>query len=222
MPLLLERVRRLFGRPGRHVEDAVPLGGMHHRDYVGGMWDEIGSLQFEFLLRQGLLPSDCFLDIACGALRGGVHFIRYLQPGGYLGLDRDRALIERGVEHELGASLFEEKRPEFVVSETFEFHRFSRKPRLSLAQSLFSHLTLADIASCLTSLHHFVDPGHILYATFNEGSLDENPAGSHSHAYFRYPAAAMMRTGEQTGWSASYLGDWGHPRHQKMIRYEAH
>ena len=40
-----------------------------HRESVGGMWDEIGCLQFEFLKKQGLLPEHKFLDVGCGSLR---------------------------------------------------------------------------------------------------------------------------------------------------------
>lgn len=42
-----------------------------HRIAVGGMWDEIGKLQFEFMVKQGLKPHHKFLDIGCGSLRGG-------------------------------------------------------------------------------------------------------------------------------------------------------
>ena len=77
-----------------------------HRAYVGGLWEEIGQLQFDFLVEQGLRPSHCFLDIACGSLRGGVHFIRYLEPGHYLGLDREPKLIELGVQEELGEAVY--------------------------------------------------------------------------------------------------------------------
>ena len=42
-----------------------------HRGVVGGMWDEIGKLQFEFMVKQGLKSEHKFLDIGCGSLRGG-------------------------------------------------------------------------------------------------------------------------------------------------------
>lgn len=42
-----------------------------HRELVGGMWDEIGTLQFVFLRDHGLEPSQRLLDVGCGALRGG-------------------------------------------------------------------------------------------------------------------------------------------------------
>ena len=46
-----------------------------HREQVGGLWDEIGALQIDFLRAQGLRPGDTLLDVGCGCLRGGVHFV---------------------------------------------------------------------------------------------------------------------------------------------------
>jgi hypothetical protein len=59
-----------------------------HREVVGGMWDLIGHLQFEFLIGQGLQPHHYLLDGGGGSLRGGVHLIRYLEPGHYFGVDK--------------------------------------------------------------------------------------------------------------------------------------
>jgi hypothetical protein len=58
--------------PVQAPEQNTQMKSLDHRAYVGGLWEEIGRLQFEFLLRHGLAPSDCFLNIACGSLRGGV------------------------------------------------------------------------------------------------------------------------------------------------------
>jgi hypothetical protein len=43
-----------------------------HRDLVGGLWEELGRLQFEFLVGAGLRPEMRLLDIGCGCPRGGV------------------------------------------------------------------------------------------------------------------------------------------------------
>jgi hypothetical protein len=67
-----------------------------HRDLVGGLWDEIGVLQFDFLRQQGLLPQHKLMDIGCGALRCGIPIIRYLDEGNYYGLDINASLIEAG------------------------------------------------------------------------------------------------------------------------------
>lgn len=192
-----------------------------HRQYIGGLWDEIGRLQFDFLVAQGLRPPHCLLDIACGSLRGGVHFINYLNPGNYLGIEKEPALVTLGIEKELGQTTFDLKRPEFVISDCFVFHKFSKRPHLSLAQSLFTHLVPDDIVMCLDNLRRFVEPGHILYATFNAGDTSTNINRSHARASFRYSKREMAGFGERHGWKATFIGDWNHPRGQQMMRYES-
>lgn len=99
-----------------------------HRHYVGGLWDDIGNLQFEFLKSRGLKPHHVLLDIACGSLRAGSHFIPYLNCGNYLGLDKERRLIKLGLEREVQRKLVNEKAPQFVVSDSFEFAKFGKRP----------------------------------------------------------------------------------------------
>ncbi len=221
-------IRRALGqrsaiRPGAinpEGEEGIHLLG--HREYVGGMWELMGKHQFDFLVRQGLKPSHCFLDIACGSLRGGVHFIRYLDAGNYLGIDKEAELIELGIEKELGKGIYEQKKPQFVVSDAFEFHRFTgRKPQFSLAQSLFSHLNHGDISTCLMRLRDFVEPGHVFFATFNEGESRSNPEVSHSWGAFYYSREQMESFGKRRAWNPTYLGDWQHPNKQKMMKYES-
>ncbi|RLI53090.1 MAG: hypothetical protein DRO93_14110 [Candidatus Thorarchaeota archaeon] len=67
-----------------------------YRIAVGGMWEEIGKLQFDYLVKEGLEREDYFLDVGCGSLRGGIHFIRYLKPGHYFGIDINQRLLDAG------------------------------------------------------------------------------------------------------------------------------
>lgn len=211
----------LRGAPGLPPDGDEGIRILGHRDYVGGLWEEIGRLQFDFLVAQGLRPSHCLLDIGCGALRGGVHFIRYLERGNYLGLDKEGTLVELGTAKELGVAAYEEKRPEFVISAAFEFQKFHRRPDLSIAQSLFTHLNPADIRLCLSNLREFVAVDHRLYATFFEGDSSANRPRSHSLACFQYSRAQMERFAAETGWRSLYLGDWKNPRRLMMMRYDA-
>ena len=114
------RYRKPQGRRG--------IRKLGHREYVGGLWDEMGQLQFDFLVEQGLTPSDVLPDVGCGSLRGGVHFIRYLEPGNYLGMEKEEELLELRVNSELGIETFQARRPELVASGSFEFERFSKTP----------------------------------------------------------------------------------------------
>ena len=45
---------------------------------------------------QRLEPSDCLVDAAYVSLRGGRHFIEYLNQGNDLRLEQEKALVELG------------------------------------------------------------------------------------------------------------------------------
>jgi len=72
-----------------------------HRSFIGGMWNEIGTLQFEYLKSKGLKPAHKLLDVGCGSLRGGVHFVSYLNSHNYYGFDLNASLIEAGINIEI-------------------------------------------------------------------------------------------------------------------------
>ena len=193
-----------------------------HREYVGGLWAELGYLQFDFLYRAGLQPHHYLLDIACGSLRGGVHFIPYLESGHYLGIDKEEELIKAGVEHELGEEMLRLKQPRFVVSNNFEFDKFGMQPDFALAQSLFTHLPAYLIERCFRSLRQVVHARSVFYATFflrDKDTAPGNPDEPHDWGYFAYTRKQMENFGTLSGWSAHYIGEWNHPRAQKIVRY---
>src|SRR5260370_13288520 len=59
-------------------------------------WLKHGLLQFEYLLKHGLRPSDRMLEIGCGNLRAGRLFIDYLDAGNYYGLDISPEILLAG------------------------------------------------------------------------------------------------------------------------------
>jgi SAM-dependent methyltransferase len=216
---LKARVFDALGQP----DGRLGIWLLGHRQCVGGDWDAIGQLQFEFMLKMGLKPGHVLLDAGCGALRAGVKFIDYLDPGNYLGLDNHRRLIELGVSKELGRDLMRRKAPEFVVSDSFEFEKFSKRPDFAIAQSLFTHLAESDIRVCMQKLRRFMNPGARFYATWfiaDQPHVNRSPR-SHSHRSFRYPRATVEDFGAKAGWRQRYIGDWAHPRHQMMVEYVA-
>jgi len=203
-------------------EGIETINSIGHRNYVGGLWEEIGKLQFDFLVSQGLKPGHTLLDIGCGSLRGGVHFINYLNTGNYLGLDKEQELINRGIEQELGKEMQIEKKSEFVISDCFEFNNFSKMPDYAIAQSLFTHLVENDIKLCLQNLKEYIgDKSITFYATFFECNIPRKAEinTSHSHVKFEYTRGQMEQFGKETGWKVEYIGDWHHLRGQRMIKF---
>lgn len=201
-----------------HGEEGIRQAG--YRVYVGGLWDELGKLPFDFLVEHGLEPRHVVLDVACGALRVGRLLIPYLDRGHYLGIEKEPLLIQAGLEHEIAADLVAEKAPELIVSARFEFDRFSRRPDYALAQSLFSHLPPRQIRRCLKRLRDSAAPGCRLYASFFETETPVRNANvAHDHVNWQYTRDQMIRFGRSNGWNADYIGDWQHPRGQMMMCY---
>lgn len=194
-----------------------------HRAFVGGndsYWDSIGTLQFEFLVARGLKASDVLIDLGCGSLRGGSRFIRYLDKGNYIGVDKHLEIIIYGVALELGIDDFSCKQPQLIVSDAFDLSSARKQPTYAIAQSLFTHLNPSDIELCLNRLLPVARRGCKFYGTFFEvENLVQNAPASHSHAFFGYTKNQMANFGEKCGWKSAYIGEWGHPRGQKMMEY---
>jgi SAM-dependent methyltransferase len=195
-----------------------------HRKAVGGLWDEIGHLQFEFLVARGLRPEHCLLDVGCGSLRGGIHFIRYLETGHYYGIDKNKATLESGRKIELERFGLAHKRPVLAHMENFEVTEFGRQFDFALAQSLFTHIPLEVISVCLENVGRVLAPGGRFYATFNEARAGEQSFVAadpsmpfYKEPVFRYDFEAFREACEGTPVTVEYIGSWDHPRGQRML-----
>jgi SAM-dependent methyltransferase len=216
----IKTVRKLFPLAFLEPEGDRGIARIGHREYVGGNWDEIGSLQFEFLRSKGLQPESYLLDIACGSLRLGVKAIPFLLPDHYLGIEKEPGLVEAGLNDELGSELQEAKRPRIVISDSFEFERLGQPADIAISQSLFSHLPPQMIHQCFRKLLPCLKAGGVFYATYFEVPTPrKNPEKPHDHGYFAYTASQMLEFGESNGFSATYIGDWNHPRDQVIVEY---
>ncbi|HEY6130500.1 MAG TPA: class I SAM-dependent methyltransferase [Halioglobus sp.] len=199
-------------------EKGIQIRG--HRDYIGGHWEEIGSLQFDFLLARGLKPDSFLLDIACGSLRLGVKAIPFLEPEHYLGIEKESGLVAAGFENELDKGVRATKHPHIVISSSFEFEKIGRKADFAIAQSLFSHLPPPLINLCFKNLHPWLADNGVFYASYFEVETPrKNPDRPHDHGYFAYTKSEMVQFGVANGFEAKYIGHWDHPRDQVMVEY---
>lgn len=204
----------------RPPQGSAGIASLGHRDYVGGLWDEIGTLQFEFLLDHGLRPDMVLLDIACGSLRLGCRVIPYLAPGNYLGIEKEAELLRAGLEQELDAELAARQQPRLLVDDSFRFDRLGVVADVAIAHSLFTHLPPEPIGRCFRQLHPWLKPEGVFYATFFPSLRSRRQGGhGHDHGYFAYTDAEIKAFGVMNGFSCELLGDWGHPRGQWMAAY---
>lgn len=180
---------------------------------IGGMWQEIGRLQFEYLRNDGLRPDQSMLDIGCGTLRGGRHFISWLNSGNYTGLDiSSNALSHAGqlIEREGLA----EKHPALVLDADMRlrFEEFERPFDVLLAQSVFTHLTAPMIEECLANAGRIMHAGSRFYFTF----LPSSAPTQFGTENFRYPLAFFAAAAERHGFEIEGRDDYAHPRGQRM------
>ena len=199
-----------------------------HRDMVGGMWEEIGRLQFEFLRARGLKPNHRFLDIGCGSLRGGIHAIKYLEAGNYYGLDINPSLIEAG-RHEVRLAGLTHKNPHLAVSDRFELGLFREKFDYLLALSVFTHLFANHIIRCLAEVREVLLPEGRFFATFflaphsvHLAPIVHQPGGvktEYDRDPFHYSPDEIRAMAKLANLSAEIIGDWNHPRAQQMLMF---
>ena len=205
---------------------AEEIAAGKHRERVGGLWDEVGRLQLDFLKQRGLRPEHALLDVGCGALRGGVHFVRYLDADRYHGLDVNASFIEAG-KVELSAAGLLEKRPRLLVDDRFRFTRFGAQFDFAVAVSVFTHLFVNHISRCLVEVSKVLKPGGQFYATFFQAPrpvhldpLTHHPGGVTTHYDsdpFHYTPDELAALASHAGLSTELIGDWQHPRAQKML-----
>lgn len=203
-----------------------------HRSFVGGMWAVIGPLQLAYLKDKGLSPDDRLVDVGCGSLRGGVHFVDYLAPYHYFGFDITRAIIEAGVTHELAPLGLQSKvRAEnFAAADNFDFPEAWRDMDVALALSLFTHLSLNSIALCLLKLRPLLKDGARFHASIFQTSAEAQTGpvtqadGIISHMCrdpYHYTQDDMAFVARKSGFVLDGIESFGHPRNQVMAIFSA-
>ncbi|KAG2244150.1 hypothetical protein Bca52824_094008 [Brassica carinata] len=113
----------------------------HHSNY-GEPWAG-GRDVFEFLAEASRLkPNARVLEIGCGTLRVGLHFIRYLNPGNFHCLEKDELSLMAALRYELPSQGLLHKRPLIVRGDDMEFSKFGSGVAYDLiyASAVFLHM----------------------------------------------------------------------------------
>jgi SAM-dependent methyltransferase len=236
---ILRAVRaRLDSTRRRVLRRVLPTERFHARypdelrGTVGGQWETMGAFQLDYLRSEGLEPQHQFLDVGCGLLRAGLHFIRYLEPRHYCGLDGSEDILA-AARVELRWADLEDRGAELLHTKRFEAERFGRSFDYALAQSVFSHTNINAINVCLQKIQHVLAPGGRFYATFFEDPAGTRGYGELEHPHrggwvtrttpysdpFHYGFDLFQWLVEPTALEVEYVGEWGHSSGQKMLRF---
>lgn len=195
------------------------LYAVGHETYVGGLWDEIGKLQFDFLIAEGLEAGNVLLDLGCGSLRAGSWLIPYLNPGDYLGYECLAEAVICGIAARPDLMEYE---PEFCIGSDFDLSGFSKRPDFVIAQSLFTHLPPVLCMEALEGVAAISTPQTVFYATFwptDDAEVEADCVPRDVLDNWYHAVHSMRLYGEPSGWSFEFVGEWGHPRKQLMGRY---
>ncbi len=202
-----------------------PAAGADYRAYVGpaDQYDLIGGAQFALLYAVGLREHHRVLDIGCGSLRGGRMLIPYLQPGGYVGVDPHRWLIDAAIDEQLGRDILRVKRPRFDHSEDFSLAHLGQFD-VVLAQGVATNTGPSLLRRLLAAIAGALSPAGLAAVTIIHPGTGDHEAvpvslDDREAADWRYPGCyaydrAEIATAIEEAGLAGRPVDWFHPRHQ--------
>jgi SAM-dependent methyltransferase len=131
-----------------------------YKKYLGGGardWEKRGAFQVEMMRALGLRPEHTLLDVGCGPLRGGIHFIGFLDPGNYRGVDFNPSFVDAAHVLLQQAGL-PQVIPCVTVISDFDFGALGRTFDRLLCFSVLNHCVADDRARFFERVADVMDP----------------------------------------------------------------
>lgn len=184
---------------------------------IGGKWEIVGPLQFEFLTKNGLKPENTLLDFGCGTLRAGRFFIKYLNPTHYTGLDISDEIIlaAKSLVKQEG---LENKSPNLILNVdldlAFNDIPAGKKFDFILAQSVFTHLFPEHIEEFFQNLHKVMHKNTVFFFTFEPSEDFER----RKNKDFAQPVSFFENLCEKVGLTFERMEGYDHPSKQRMFK----
>ena len=142
---LIDTFKQLFARKDKYdrvrlSEKSIKVAD-YKRHFGGGSegWETRGAFQLALMKAIGLKSHHSFLDIGCGPLRAGTHFIKYLEEGRYCGFDSNADFINIGRSVVEGDPNLAKKRPQIEAIRDFDVAPLGFQADFALAFSVLNH-----------------------------------------------------------------------------------
>ncbi len=166
----------------------------------------LGEFQLEYLKKQGLQPDHSLLDLGCGNLRAGVHFIPYLDAGKYTGTDISAGRLEQG-QRQVKKFNLDQKKPELILTKDHEMKELAGRTFDTIwCHGVLGHMPLADIEDLLQKIHRIMGPESAFYANYTESDGPDEQWVGHRHLFFR--GETLRRLCEKYGLRGETMADW--------------
>lgn len=186
-------------------------------------WKKIGKMQLDWLVDHGMEPHHKLLDYGCGPGRAADWLVDYLNSGNYLGIDINEKAINTA--RNRISKRFTGKAPGFMTMEQFSTITVPCFDYV-IAHSVFTHCTKEQITTIMDNVDRVLNPEGVFFATCfeaDEGVQRQRQGTTNTTTFsdrdpFHYPQSFWQESPAFAGWQVEWIGDWDHPRNQKMLR----
>jgi cyclopropane fatty-acyl-phospholipid synthase-like methyltransferase len=132
------------------------------------------DFQISFLHQMGIKKTDCFLDVGCGVLRGGLPIISYLDSEKYFGVDVNNEALAVAKKEIKKSNLESKKATLFHVNGRLQDITLSKKIDIAFAFSVLFHMTDDHVKDCLQFISQSLHDSGVFYANVNLGSNEDS------------------------------------------------
>ena len=188
----------------------------------GHLWKEKRDWQIAFLLSHGLTPSDQFLDVGCGTLRGGIPVIDYLDEGKYTGIDVREVAIDEAKKELAGYPNLEAKNPLLILSTGFDTLPELAPVDRGWSFSVLIHMEDAISSACLQFLGATLRPGGVYNATAKLGETYTSRVGKEGFPVFTRPIEFYGELADHAGLTMEDIGTLRSLGHEMNVGDDHH
>lgn len=164
---------------------------------IGGLWEEYGILQRDFLIAQGLRPEHRLLEVGCGTGRLARQVVPYLDDRNYFGVEISLQALQHA-EQLARAEGWRIKHPVFISGEVDQFS-FKDGFHYAWAFSVFIHLPSDIVARIMRAVAERLTPGGKFLFSYVPTDLPDNTRTGLKQ--FKHPFSFYEQVARRFGYS---------------------